>query len=379
MSFDKRRLMTLNLTAVLLSGQMMLLSAAPAASETAPESADVAPMTKNQRVLLKAGVSKVESPLEEGVTNSVPAGTAVSLTMLANVNSEVTKVGESVVAMISLDAKDKNGGKIILPGQWCVHGVVSEVEHQRRLGRDGFVTVKFDRLVSPDGKYSVPIDASATTHESTAKAVTKVLAKDSVIVTRDAVRGAYVSVRITGIPMAIATHGYSVAAGAAAGAMVGLFNSANRKGKIACGLPGEELQFRFDKPVTLPAFNAAALPSAIPPAKLEDLNILVQKHNFMPDPYEDKSARLLRVSFRMINNSDRAYSFRHLVVISDHNKMYYPYALSMDSLSQSQKSVSPNCEQDGTITFGVDSPKRKYWLVLLDRTDREELTRVPVN
>lgn len=345
-----------------------------------PATAVAGESTAPGKVVLKGAVSQTVSPIaQDGSTNSIEPGTSVSMTMLGNVNSELSQVGDDVVAMVSIDLKDAKGNKILLPGQWCVHGNVSEVGRQKRLGRDGYVTVKFDKLVSPDGKWQVPIDATATTHESTTKAVAKVVAKDSVIVTKGAAIGAIASVQITGIPLAVATHGYSVAAGAAVGATIGLVAALKRKGKIACGIPGEELRFHFDKPVTLPAFNAEALPSAVPAAKLEELDLLVQKHKFMPDPYDDKSSRLLRVSFRMMNNSDREYSFRHLVIVSDHNKMYYPYAMSTDSLHQRQKSVAPNCWGEGTITFGVDSPKRKYYLVLLDRTDRQELTRVPVN
>lgn len=353
----------------------------PAANPPPPIFLDVnAPPAANpppSKVLLKGNVSQSVSPLIPGKSNVVPAGTTCSMTMIANVNSEVSQVGDDVVAMVSLDCKNK--GTVLLPGQWCVHGKVAELQHQRRLGRDGYVTVHFDKLVSPDGKFEVPIDVNASTHESEVKAVAKVVAKDSVYVSKGAVIGAVTSVRITGIPLAVATHGYSVAAGAALGATVGLVCALKRKGKIVCGIPGEELAFRFDKPVTLPAFNAAALPSALPVPKLENLNIVVEKHAFLPDPFEDRSSRLLRVSFKMVNNSDNKYSFSHLVVISDHNKMYFPYMLSPDSTSQRRKSVSPNSQQEATLTFGVDSPRRKYYLVLLDRLDKEELTRVPVN
>ncbi|HEY9788876.1 MAG TPA: hypothetical protein V6D22_00665 [Candidatus Obscuribacterales bacterium] len=351
-------------------------SVAPPAHPTVEQLSE----SQGQKVLLKGGVSEQVSPIAaDGSKNEIPLGATVNMTMLASVNSEVTKPGDDVVAMVSIDMKDKDGKRILLPGQWCVHGMACQVEHQKRLGRDGFVTVHFDKLVSPDGKYQIPIDALATTHESTAKAVSKVVAKDSVIVTKGAAIGAVKSVQFTGIPLAVATHGYSVAAGAALGATIGLAVALHRKGKITCGLPGEELKFHFDKPVVLPAFNAEALPSAVPAAKIEDLDLLIADHKFLADPYDDKSSRLLRVTFRMINNSDREYSFTHLVIVSDHNKMYYPYVLSMDSLKQRQETVKANCWGEATITFGVDSPKRKYWLVLLDSTDRAELTRVPIN
>jgi hypothetical protein len=358
------------------------LATLPAAADSQGASSDsdehaTVQVLKEKPVLLKGNVAEDVSPIKtDGSKNEVPPGTPVSLVMAVNVNSEISKVGDDIVAMVSIDVKDH--GKVILPGQWWVHGKVSEVEHQRRLGRDGYVSVKFDKLVSPDGKYQVPIEASASTKESTAKSVTKVVAKDSLMVTKGAVGGAITSVQLTGIPLAVATHGYSVAAGAAAGAGIGLIGALKRKGNIASSLRGEELKFNIDKPLILPAFNEQVLPSALAPSKVENLEIVVNKASFGPDPFGDKRSRVLFVGFKMDNKSDREYSFANLVVVSDHNQMYYPYALST-ALKERNKRVPPNSIEEGTLSFDVDSPKRKYWLVLMDRGNCEELTRVPVN
>jgi hypothetical protein len=340
------------------------------------EHATVAALQKSP-VLLKGNVAQDVSPIKaDGSKNEVPIGTQVSMVMACNVNSEISKVGDDIVAMVAIDVKDS--GKVVLPGQWWVHGKVSEVEHQRRLGRDGYVTVKFDKLVSPDGKYQIPIEASASTKESAVKSVSKVVAKDSLMMTKGAVGGALASVQLTGIPLAVATHGYSVAGGAAVGVGIGLIGALKRKGNIACSLRGEELKFRVDKPVILPAFNEDVLPSAVAPAKVENLEIVVNKASFHRDPFGDKRSRVLEVGFKMDNKSDREYSFANLVVVSDHNQMYYPYAFS-GALKERSKRVPPNSIQQGSLSFDVDSPKRRYWLVLMDRGNREELTRVPLN
>lgn len=328
-------------------------------------------------VLLKGNVSQTVSPIKaDGSKNDIPLGTTVALTMACNLNSELSKIGDEIVAMVSIDVKD--AGKTVLPGQWFVHGTVTEVAGQKRLGRDGFLSVKFDKLVSPDGKYVLPIDASASTRESKTMAVTKVVAKDSVMVTKGAVKGAIISIQATGIPMMIATHGYSVAGGAAIGGTIGLIGALKRKGNIASSLLGEELKFHIDKPLVLPAFNEEALPSAVALTKVKDLEIVVNKASFHPDPMGDKRSRMLEVGFKMDNKTNRAYSFANLVVISDHNQMYYPYLCS-GVLKERSKRVLPNSIEQGTLSFDVDSPKRKYWLVLMDRGNDKQLTRVPLN
>ncbi len=329
------------------------------------------------RPTLKGGVTEDISPFApDGSMQDVPKGTTVGITLMANVNSELSKVGDEILAAVSLDVRD--GQRVLLPGQWFVHGTVSEVSSQRRLGRDGYVTIKFDKLLSPDGKYQIPFQAEASTRDSAIKSVARTVAVDSVYVGKGAVGGALLSVQLTGIPLAIASHGYSVAGGAAIGAGIGAYAALHRKGRIACVLPGEELKFKITKPIVLPQFNVDALPSAAPISKLNNFGIVINRAQFRPDPFGDRASRLLQVDFKMDNQTDKEYSFGNVVVVSDHNQMYYPYALSGNSKNR-MKRVAPKSSEQATMTFGVDGPKHKYWLVLLDRGNRGELTRVPVN
>ena len=80
----------------------------------------------------------------------------------------------------------------------------------------------------------------------------------------------------------------------------------------------------------------------------------------------------------MDNQTDKEYGFGNVVVISNHNHVYYPSVAGTD-LHAFVRKVAPKSKECTTITFGVDSPKYKYWLVLLDRTNQHELTRVPIN
>src|SRR5579883_645044 len=109
------------------------------------------------------------------------------------------------------------------------------------------------------------------------------------------------------------------------------------------------------------------------------LSIDVTKANFMRSPFGDKRSSLLRINFKVHNQSNCTYSLENLVVVSDHNKMCYPYALSLDTLKQRSQTVLPNTSLEATLTFDVDSPRYKYWLVLLNRSQNEELQRIPVN
>lgn len=329
------------------------------------------------RKVLRGGVQENVVPFyTDGTTGELPTGAEVSLTLNGNVNSELNKVGDDVYATVTVDVK--KGDKVVLPGQWYVHGKVSEAQGQRRLGRDGFVTIKFDKLISPDGKYAIPFDAEASTKDKTIKSVARVVAKDSVYMSKGAIGGAVMSVEMGGLPLAITTHGISVGIGATAGALVGVGAALARKGKIASALPGEELKFRICSPIKLPAFKPEFLPSAQEVRKIANFELLVRKFEFLKDPFDDKRSRLLRVTFAMDNRTDREYSFGNVIVISSRNHQYYPYVLSYDSRNRLHR-VAPSAREEATLTFGVDDPKQKYWLVLLDRGNISELTRVPIN
>lgn len=344
-----------------------------AISETANNPAEQNP----QKTILKGGVSHNVSPIkEDGSTETINQGTPVNLTISANLNSELTREGEDVIAMVSADLKD--GNKVLLPGQWYVHGKVAHVEKQRRLGRNGSIDIKFDKLISPDGKYQIPFEASASTNESAIKSGLKHAAKDASYVSIGAFGGALASVQLTGIPLAVATNGYSVAAGAAVGATLGAIAAARRKGKMICTFPGDELRLRITKPLILPAFNPEALPSAAPLAHLDNFDIRITNWKFNADPYGDKLSRLLTVNFRLENRTAQKYRLCDIALISERNKLYRPYATRNDMVEM-QKSVAPHATQEATLSFGVDNPHYKYRLVLLDRGNSNILTELPIN
>jgi hypothetical protein len=79
----------------------------------------------------------------------------------------------------------------------------------------------------------------------------------------------------------------------------------------------------------------------------------------------------------MANKTPKEYTFFDLAVVSDRNQKYFPSIFG--GFQQLQKKVKPNTKEDGTVTFEVGDKKHKYWLVLLDRSKANELTRVPIN
>ncbi|MBI4532342.1 MAG: hypothetical protein HY711_00220 [Candidatus Melainabacteria bacterium] len=330
---------------------------------------------QTQSRYLKGKVTATQSPFLEGSLESLPKGTKLKLTLAANLNSEINQKGDEILARVAVPIK--SGEAILLPNGWFMHGRVTNVVAQKRFGKDGYVEVEFDTLISPDGNYELPFPAKLSTADNELKALAKIVAIDAAYITKGAVAGAMLSVQLTGIPLAVMSHGYSVAIGAGVGAGIGVIGALKRKGKIACFYPGDELSLTISDALTLPSFAPEALSPSIPQCTLEGLNLMVSKSRFTKDPFGDSSARLLTVNLKVENRTNKELSFFDLAIVSDHNKLYYP--LPLGNFEALKKRVNPNNVEEATISFSVDSPKHKYWLVMLDRLHRQELTRVPID
>lgn len=333
-----------------------------------------APKTAAKKIL-KGSVSQLAkpSPLLYGSVETIPTGTKVDLTIMGNLNSELSQQGDQVLARVACDI---GGKRVLLPGGWYMHGTVSKVTSQKRLGRDGYIEVEFDKLVSPDGESELPFNAKFSTKDDQLKAVAKTALIDSGYVTLGAIGGSILSVQMTGIPVAIATHGISVGVGAAAGGTLGAIGALKRKGNIRSFFPGDELKLVTAEPIILPGFDQRFLPSAQEPLNNPHLTLLIDKPVFGHDPLGDKLSRQLTCTATIQNETGTEYSFFDLAILSDHSQRYY---MLPNCLQTGQKKVPPHGKATARLTFSVDSPKRKYWLILLDKATRQEIARTKVN
>ncbi|MBZ0187326.1 MAG: hypothetical protein K8F91_13850, partial [Candidatus Obscuribacterales bacterium] len=141
-----------------------------------------APRSPARDSLLKGTISTFSgrTPLLSGSVQVVPVDTKIELVIPDGVyiNSEVSQKGDEIMVRIGKDVLGE-GGKVVLPGGWYARGLITQAACQRRLGRDGYLDIKFDKLVSPDGEYEVDFDAQFSTKDSKLKSVAKVVAIDS--------------------------------------------------------------------------------------------------------------------------------------------------------------------------------------------------------
>jgi hypothetical protein len=344
--------------------------------DQAPTAASTAGNTEARAShLLKGTVTATPSPLLSGTVQSIPKGTKVNLSVMGTLNSEFSQQGDDVFAKISCNVA--NGKTVVMPGGWYMHGTVTNIAAQKRLGRDGYVEVQFDKIISPDGEIELPFKATVSTKDNQLKAVAKTVLIDSGYVSLGALGGSILSVQMTGLPVAIATHGISVGAGAAVGGTLGLIGALKRKGNIASFLPGDEMKMVTAEPIELPGFDPELLPSARVPMSTPNLTLAIKKPIFARDPLGDKLSRQLHMDVTIDNATPNQYSFFDLAVISDHDQRYYP-SLTND-FQAIKKKVPSHTQATQHLVFSVDSPKHKYWLILLNKANRDEIARTAIN
>ena len=329
--------------------------------------------------LLKATIthSKYEDQVLIDEKQAIPVHTKVNLVLNCNLNSQFSHVGDEVIARLATNVG--NGPTVNLPGNWYIKGHVTQVQTPKRLGRNGYVSVEFSSIVSPDGEVTLPFYSKFSTRDNKLVGLSKIVATDTVFVTKGAIAGAILSAQMTGIPLAIASHGYSLAIGAGLGAGLGLFAALKRKGDITSLYPTDEIKLVTSEEIASPAF----LPSeniTVPSFKNslnKPVTLSIQKYFFDKDPLGDKMANLLTLNLKITNETNKQLSFYDLVVISDHNQLYYPAVMSQ--FNELNKKIKPHGTNEAIISFSVDSRKRKYFLVLLDKIHQDELKRIAIN
>lgn len=347
-------------------------------ADDAPGRFSMPPMNKNTPLLHgQVSTFKGRSPILPGTSKEIPEGTKVDLVVPdgITVNSEVSRKGDEILVRIANDIT--RGERVIIPGGWYMRGLVTDARPRKRGGCDGYVEVQVDKLVSPDGDYELPFDATFSTKDNKIKSVFKVVGADAGYVAVGGAAGALLSVQLGGIGTAIMTHGISVGVGAAAGGTIGLIGALKRKGKVASFYSGDVLKLTTAEPVTLPAFDPALLPSKKPAPHLEGLDLTIKDYHFAKPDWGDKSARLLQLDLDVANNTKQYFHFFDLQVISDHGQRYMPTPFG--GFANLHRKVAPGTSGSGQVTFTVDSPKRKYYLIFLSRRTGKELTRVAIN
>ena len=186
--------------------------------------------------------SELDEKMYTGKTETLEKRDTIEMTVSQVLDGSFSFEGDEFFAEVTSDVIGDKG--VIIPKGTVAHGVIKETSEAKRFGRDGYLDLSFDYLVTPDGR-EIPIEGKMSTKLHPIKAATKIVATDIGYTAIGGLAGGVLAAQALGIEAAIASQGYTLAGGAAIGSAVGLGMSLYRKGKNVLISPGDEIKVKI--------------------------------------------------------------------------------------------------------------------------------------
>ena len=324
--------------------------------------------------VLKGGIQKtvqtdLPSHIYTGEYQEIDSKEVIEMTVEQVIDGTLSMEGDEFFAKVTGDV-GKNG--VVLPKGTVAHGKIFQTKEARRLGRDGYVSMKFDYLVTPDGR-KIPIEGDMSTKMHPVKQFGKIVATDIGYTTVGGIAGGWFALNTLGIEAAIASQGYTVAGGAAIGGTIGLALSLYRKGKNAFISPGDKIKIKLKSPIELPVYRDEALVQE--ELEYPGFTVHITNVEYKKDPFGEPNT--ITLSLRVENLSDKIFSGMDITLTNDMQQVFYPSPFGDTSLLFHQ--IKPGDRIIGKMSFSVVDVKGIYWLTFKDRMTKKELAKVSLD
>ena len=311
-----------------------------------------------------------ETELFTGHIETVDKHDEIKMTVSQVIDGNFSIEGDEFFAKVTTDVKGDKG--VVIPKGSVAHGVIKQSREARRLGRDGHIELKFDYLITPDGR-EIPIEGGVSTKMHPLKAAGKIVATDVGYTAVGGVIGGYTALSALGLEAAIASQGYTIAGGAAIGGAVGLVMSLVRKGKDVLISPGDEIRVRVATSMALPVYKDSALEKK--ELTLDGLGVRITNIVYEKDPFGELNTVTLSISIS--NMSKKVFSGMDVALVNDLGQMFNPTVFGDTTLMFTQ--IKPGDRIAGRISFSVNNVKDTYWLTFYDRLTKKAVARVSLD
>lgn len=300
----------------------------------------------------------------------IKEGTKLKMTVSQVISSSENSKDDEFFAEVADDLSTTSG--VTIPAGTLAHGKVSKLVNSKRLGRDGYLTLDFDYLITPDGR-QIPIVASMTTKRNAVSSTAKVVLEDVGYTAAGGIIGGLLAVKYFGIGATIASHGYLPAGFAAVGATVGLGASLSRKGEEKLIAPGDIIKVKITSKLDLPVMTEEAFKQK--ENLLPGLDVKIVDYKLEKDPFGELNT--ITLTLNIDNKTNRTFSTFDLALVNDYKSQYY--ASPFDNTDMFFQKIAPNTKIESKLSFSVDNPRRKHWLVFYDSMSRKELAKISVD
>ena len=313
---------------------------------------------------------QMQDELFTGKVEHLDRNDVIHMSVTQVIDTSYSMEGDEFFAQVSADVYGDDG--IIIPKGTVAHGTITQRGTPGKMGRQAWIEMAFDYLVTPDGR-EIPIEGQMTTKLHPIVETTKIIAQDVGYTAAGGAVGGFLALNWLGIEAAIASHGYTIAGGAAIGGAIGLGIALIRKGNELLIAPGDEIKVKINTSVPLPVYKDEAL-------KQEELlypglDIFISDVKHEEDPFGEMNTITLTVTIS--NMSDKQLSGFDMALVNDYNSKFRPSIFGDTKMMF--KTINSGERIAGRVSFSVDNIHRDFWLVFYDRKTGKAITKISVD
>lgn len=324
---------------------------------------------------LHGGVQKEDNQIQQeniftGEIHTVESRETINMTVSQVLSGAYSQEGDEFFAEITQEVKGKKG--VVLPVGTIAHGTIRQLEDAKRLGRDAWIEMDFDYLITPDGR-EIPIKAKMSSKDNPVIGGTKAIAQNIGYTAAGSVVGGYAALQLFGIEGAIVSQGYTLMGGAALGGAVALGMALFRKGKDVLLSPGDEIKVKITSDLELPVISEEALRQD--ELKLDGLDVRLANIQLEKDPFGEMNT--FGLSMSIINLTKHTFSSFDIALMDEMNTVYYASIFSDSSMAF--VNIKPGDRIAGKMSFAVTDTKRKHWLVFFDKRTRKPVAKISID
>ena len=313
---------------------------------------------------------QVKQELFTGKVENLERKDVINMTVSQVLDSNINIEGDEFFAEVTDEVKGDKG--VIIPKGTIAHGKITQTGDAKRLGRQAWISLDFDYLVTPDGR-EIPIEGKMSTKLHPVAEASKIAMQDVGYTIAGGAVGGFMALNWLGLEAAIASQGYTIAGGAAVGGAIGLGMALIRKGSDVLIAPGDQIRVKINTTVPLPVYKETALMQHEMFYPGLDIRISDIKHE--KDPFGEVNTITLTV---MISNmSDKTFSGLDMALVNDYNSVFRPSVFGDTKLMFKQ--IRPGDKFAGRVSFAVDNVNRSFWLTFDDRRKGTALTKISID
>lgn len=278
----------------------------------------------------------------------------IKINVLKVADSELSQNGEEFFARVTEDVEVEKG--IIIPTDSIIHGYI-KAGKAGKFGHNGYLKLEADYIILPNGEQH-SVKGGMTTKISPVASIAGDIAERTVYTLTGAVLGSGVALNLLGADSAILSSGSTIGAGAAIGAIGGIFFPLEQKGKNVAILPNDEISINIKFFEKIPVYKKSAFNNI--DFKNKSFSVEINKVEYKKNPYKLPDNIIL--GLKIENKTKEKIDIFSMYILDEKNKKYYPNVFENERLRDFI--VSANETKDISVPFAVDKVNDRLWLVV---------------